>query len=563
MCRHFSSSANTGLENKQLFELLKIWTTPHTTKADDIQTFRTFQSETQLDAALSYHMLNHEETTRAHGRWWILHPHEHKRVVWDVLMFNLVLWDLVMIPLGQFEYTETPSLARMAMFTRVFWTVDLFVTFCTGFVCADGFIELRPNAIAKKYVRTWFGIDVVMVLCDWIEFLLTVDVGGISIARGVKATRIIRIVRMVRLLRLARVQQVLNTLVELINSVTLVIFIDLVKLLIIMLGSGHLLACMWYGVSKMSEGEETNWIIEFEYEEKPLFNRYVMAMRWAISQFAGGMDEVTPQSLPEHLYAVVVFFAAYWSGTVFVSILTSSMTKLILDKSGHTQTIATLRRYLLQHNVSPTLGLRIRRNALAALVAQENMMPEANVKLLKMVSDPLRAELDFEILSPKLVVHPFFCNYIKECPHVVRNVCYVAITTKGVSEGDVIFETGESPSEPKMHPIFTGALAYIENHGKMTARGPKDWIAEPHLWVIWVHRGRLLARVDSQLFAFDSHEFQTVVTRFHHRHCDPRDYAKAFIIQLNSQEKITDLPFDMNWSAHRYNRFYGSFDIGK
>merc|ERR1719502_549464 len=201
---------------------------------------------------------------------------------------------------------------------------------------------------------------------------------------------------MIRLLRLARMTEILNLLTERLDSEKLVILIDVVKLIIIMLGSGHMLACLWYAIGN-ADGGRKNWLTKYEYADEKLELRYLMSLRWAISQFAGGMDEVTPESLGEHSYAVVVYLTAFWSGAVFVSILTSSMTQWYIIGSQQSQSLTTLRRYLSQNGISKKLALRVQRNAKHALAEEQKHMPEEEVKLMMAVSEPLRVELHFEM----------------------------------------------------------------------------------------------------------------------------------------------------------------------
>merc|ERR1719359_1853039 len=204
--------------------------------------------------------------------------------------------------------------------------------------------------------------------------------------------------------------------------------------MVVMIGFGHIIACLWYAIGN-ADGGTRNWLVQHGYADENLSFQYVMSLRWAISQFAGGMDEVTPESLGEHIYAVVVFVSAFWSGAVFVSILTSSMTQWYIIGSQQAQQLTVLRRYLSQNGISKKLALRVQRNAKHSLAEEQKHMPENAVMLIKHVSEPLRVELHFEMYSPMLLVHPFFIRYMEECPHVVRKVCHTAMEMHQVSIG--------------------------------------------------------------------------------------------------------------------------------
>merc|ERR1711862_892922 len=114
------------------------------------------------------------------------------------------------------------------------------------------------------------------------------------------------------------------------------------------------------------------------------------------------MDEVTPEGFLENLYAIIVCLACFWSGTVFLSVLTSSMTRLYLERSKYAQQSAVLRRYLREKKISKGLALRLQRNAQHAVAGSYRTMPEDSVELIQYVSEPLRVELHFEMYSQML-----------------------------------------------------------------------------------------------------------------------------------------------------------------
>jgi len=473
-------------------------------------------------------------------RKFVVYPYAPGRSAWDIMSLFFVVYDMVMIPMGMFDLPEATFLLVMQWMTRVFWTLDMPLSFVSGFVTSDGTIEMRPSKICRRYVRSWFCLDVLVVGVDWLELVMSAFAEGLGIARLGKASRIFRILRMIRLLRLARMTEVLSFLTERINSEKLVIVLDILKLLVIMVGGGHGVACIWYALGKAESSE--NWLKEFEYVDEHLGFRYVMSLRWAMSQFAGGMDEVHPVSMIENVYAIVVFLFAFWSGAVFLSILTSSMTQFYIIGSQTSQQLVTLRQYLAQNRISNKLALRVTRNAQHAMAEQQRSMPEAGVLLIKKVSEPLRVELHFEMFSPMLCVHPFFARYIVECPHVVRKVCHQAMEKAAVSVGDIIFNVGEIPAKPKMFIVTMGQLRYNSVADGKHIVNEGQWISEAPLWVPWVHRGLLVAVADSYLCTLAAKEFQAIVDQFEHIGFDPRDYAKRFAEELNNHVgEVNDL----------------------
>lgn len=471
----------------------------------------------------------------------LIHPYNRYRSVWDIASLFLVLYDMVMIPLQLFELPEDGFLTTMQWVTRIFWTMDMPASFLSGYVATDGSIEMRPSKIISRYMISWFTLDTIVVGIDWFEVVISAGGDALGFARMGKASRIFRILRMIRLLRLARMKEVFDLLIERVNSEKVVILIDVVKLILLMTGAGHLIACGFWAVGNTSSEED--WVTQYEFDDKSLGHQYIMSLRWAISQFGGGMDEVTPRTLNEGVYAIFIYLVSYWSGAVFLSILTSSMTQLYLIGSQQSQALTVLRRYLTAHGITKKLMLRVQRNAQHALTEKQKSMPEVAVDMLALASESLRKEVHFEMFAPLLGQHPFFKVYIDEKPDVMRKVCHSAMSIMAITVGDVIFTLGETDTQPKMLFLNRGRLLYEHGTGEKQLISEGQWLCEGALWVAWSTRGRLSALADGNIYCMDAKSFQDIVTQFEHVHFDPRLYAEKFVRDLNQGilESISDL----------------------
>lgn len=470
----------------------------------------------------------------------IVHPDSVLRNAWDITSILFVFYDLVMIPLQFFSLRETTTMKFFTWTTRLWWTFDMAMSAFTGFVTEDGSYDMKFQNIWKRYLRSWFCLDLFVVTNDWSELFLSDVASGMGLARFVKVSRIVRGMRMLRLLRLARMSNVLNRLIEQIDSQSLLIVMDVMKLLFMMLGWGHIVACVWYGIGDASGNQ--NWLDEYKFRDRSFGICYLMSLRWAVSQFSGGMDEVTPQNKWEHTSALIVFIISFWAGTVFLSILTSSMTQWYIIGSKSTQQLCMLRSYLSQNHISKSLSLRIRRNAQFSINQEQRCMLEPQVEILGKLSKKLLADLHYELYSPILCQHPFFSCYARECPEVLRKVCHNAVQKIIVHRGETVFNVGESPVDPKMFFVTQGVFGYMSvSDGKVLLREGM-WVSEAPLWVPWVHRGLLVAVEDSELCTLDVNLFHEIVVQFEHIGFDPQVYAQRFVNDINLHvREVTDI----------------------
>merc|ERR1712099_113757 len=93
----------------------------------------------------------------------------------------ILLYDLFVLPLSVFGFSQQVFAEVMAALTSVFWSVDIVLNFFVGYHLPDGCTEMRPRRIACRYLRTWFGVDVLLVSID--IFLQWVLEDGVEVGR--------------------------------------------------------------------------------------------------------------------------------------------------------------------------------------------------------------------------------------------------------------------------------------------------------------------------------------------------------------------------------------------
>lgn len=521
-----------------MFELLPIWSRRKQLKSADTP---------KIGELVSHAPVAKVEEEPVDVPSWTLHPQNPFRTAWDLSSLALVMYDIVFLPLLFFDLNMPTFLSSMAWITRFFWTFDIPLTFLSGYVTKSGHIERHRPTIARQYLRTWFPLDLLIVILDWLECIIYWMASGMSgVTRLGKITRIFRLIRMVRLLRLAKIGQIVFMLVEQLSSERLRIAIGILKYVTLMLISGHVFACLWYfvGTSKANEG----WTIASDCLQQSQLHCYVVSFRWSLAQFGGGMDEIVPTNLAEHVAAVFAYMIAFWFGAALVSTLTSLITQFLIEGSHSNGQIKILRKYLEQNKISKHLAVRLTRNARWALLERRQMVHEEFVEIVGMLSEPLRMELRFEIYGPSLSAHPFFELWIVVCPAVTKRICHKAMSMMLVAAGDIVFDAGEIPTNPRMYIINHGLLDYGTQGGHSLEVGKSSWVAEPALWVSWTHRGILTATEDSRLYTLDAREFQAIASHFEYgQDFDPRVYAERVATHLNSMDArdVTDIvPLD-------------------
>lgn len=494
----------------------------------------------------------------------VVPPNRPWRVFWDVLASILVGYECIVIPLQFFELDD-PFIKTMVWCVRCFWTVDLPLSFFTGYLASDGKAVLDPCLVVKNYLKTWFAVDASMLFIDWAEQLLSSQINGLNAARlgkTVKSLRMIRMLRIWKIIKTIRTNQmpdILRSVVEyFFRSEVSFIVLGVLRILIIVVWLNHVMGCCWYGIGNGASDETDSWVKVHLASEDTVHYRYVTAFHWSLTQFTGTM-EVNPNNASERTYAVFMLLFAFVTGAIVVSSITSSMTRLQIARSQESNRFMTLRQFLLDNQISGRVAQRVQRNAQFAMMERKRNIPEGNIELLSMISEPLRVELHFEINMPILGNHPFLRNYAEINPGMMRQICHTATDKMSLSRGDVLFCHGEVSHDPRMYFLVSGRLTYIPQQGTRKTVAPKEWSCEAVLWTPWAHCGAMRAKQESTILALSSEKFQTIATQFHGHVQYAQRYGSAFVQHLNNEREnghfgLTDLEdpeMGVEWIADR------------
>lgn len=511
------------------FEVLEIWKASKQALDKLRKTNQSVDGESRYTKELSTIGGDEErEFEEEPHAWWIIHPHCRARVVWDVFSLMMVIYDMITIPMEYFQLPEDDGfLVFMEWATRLFWTIDMIWSSFTAVVLGDGTVQFNHCYILKRYAKTWLLLDVIINGTDW-----TMTALSSSGAEFFSLARIFRIVRVVRLLRLVRMQEVLSTITERIQSDKLSFLLSMVKIMVFVLSTSHLIACLWWGLGARNSSGPT-WVKDSNFDQAGLATKYLASLHWSLAQYTGGMDEITAVGPGERLFATVVWVFTFMASSFIVSSLTSNLTQLHIIGGARARQLATLRKYLSQNSVSSNLALRVQRSAQHAVNGE---LTQESVELLAVVSEPLKIEMHFAMYTGVVRSHPFFSDFIHEAPTVMRRICHYSMSTMLLISGDIIFSRGEELDEPKMYWVWKGHLNYVNPYSETLTLKEKQWIAEAALWTRWKHRGTLTAAHDAKLVCLDAKTFQEIANR--HKYdagFDPKLFAADFVESLNQQ----------------------------
>jgi len=471
----------------------------------------------------------------------ISYPSSPSRLAWDFIGAFLILYDLFAIPLDVFEPPETPFISGIDWFTLIFWTVNIPASLLVGFV-KDGITIMSPFRIAVQYFKTWFMVDLLVVVPDWAFKMHAGEEGsgGSAHAAKVKLLRTLRLLRMVRLLRLLKLRKILQNLNELIDTEYASIVANIVKMIVLLLVINHYIGCCWFLVGSNAPDKSRSWIAAHEFDDVEWGYQYFTAFHWSLTQFTPASMHVQPQNLQERVFAIAVVVFALVGFSYVVGSITGSLTQLRSMQEDTYKQFWNLRRYLKQNRVPMALSARIQRYLEHAWSSQKQKLTVTGTKLFSLLSEQLHSELQCEISLPHLRIHPLFSELNAVSATTVRRIANLALKRKLLARSDTMFIPGESATQ--MSIVVSGWLEYRradstgEDRQERVNKG-EDWISEPALWTpAWVHLGGLTAVTECDMVMVEPERFSAVIHRNPSAQGLTVTYAKNFLRWLNEQD---------------------------
>lgn len=528
-----------------------------------------------------------------------LHPFAPSRVIWDLLGVFMLGLDIVMMPLPVFDsntsglpsyYDEFSN--NLDIVAASYWTVDIFVSFSTGFTASDGNVEMRPYRIAKQYMRRWFTFDLVVVLTDWTALLTE----GAALNHGSWLRLVRTALRVARLARVIKMSRALNRLWMMVNSEFLVTVLGVAKLMIIIVAVNHYVACGWFWLGTLLSN---SWV-DNKLNGDSASYAYFTSLHWSLTQFTPASMEVHPYNEVERCYNVIVIIVAMLTFSSFVSSITQAMTHLAHTNRQKAQQEVAIRHYLFEHNISHQLTGRIWAYVQHSRITSAKRSRYTDIPSLMRMPDCIKKDLRVEIFLPVLLMHPLFDFYSLVDSAALASICrhaalevYLGAREEHLAFGQII---------KSMFAVVEGTIEYHENRAhdrefslskrKSTLRivhtgvthtgtssksvswsdasgedsltiGPGFWACEIALWANSVRNtGSFQAACSTELVTLHAETFRHQAIH-HYSSVDVlRRYAKLFVDRFNEageKENHEDVLF--NDSSHIVSMVQQCVDI--
>ena len=316
--------------------------------------------------------------------------------------------------------------------------------------------------LKREYLRGWFIVDLLSVLpFNYIMLFVSSNSDSSNIARSARFFRFVRAARFLRLIKLAKLSKLrdaMRVLKEFLNclgvsALEVEFGLRMIGLVVLMLGVGHVTACLWLyvGRSGLQREPPEGWMVgsheiarialpdgtiglkEGEY----IHEQYVDAFYWSIVTMSSvGYGDVLPTTTSERELGVIVITIGAFLYAYIIGAFSTIMAALSYDSARYDTKMRTVANYLKFLKVDPNILNRINR-FYEFRFANKIMFSEDDI--IKDLPPKLKAEIVLHRFQPTVDRIPFFRGLSED---VITSIC-VQFREYAVLPGDFVVCRGD------------------------------------------------------------------------------------------------------------------------
>lgn len=446
----------------------------------------------------------------------ILHPSSRIRLAWLMTTLAACIYEFATAPIELAHGSLThPTVQSLHTACSVVWTLDIVMNFLTA-VYINGALRFDLRTIAIEYSRTWLGMDIFIVTCEWLALVQVIESNTSSI---------LRIFRMFRLSKLLRVWKVHQRLSEILfHRVNILIsYLSAIQMCLTYVGGLHVMSCIIFWM-RFSFSTSSHRVQEFyDVDASDTLGCYLLSLEWTLSLLVWSQVG----TIGNRDAAIIACFR--FLGLIATSIFLARMmlvVRSLVDRQSQ-DLLQTTQSYLKTNCISNELAMKV--NGCISLYHKQSWLENKLLKetsLLERLPKLLQVDLSEEARVPLVCELRFFCQLRSRYRACFRHICVDAMSEIVASKQDIIFDTGHRSSQ--MFWVQFGAFSYLlaRKHSKLARFGrffetnPRSRttsvskgsaLCEISLWTDWVHTGKLCSTRAGLLLVLNASAFSKVV----------------------------------------------------
>jgi len=189
-----------------------------------------------------------------------LHPTTNFTAFWTFTIVILLLAAAILTPLYiSFASDDDETFTFLNDIFDICFALDIILNFLTAYVDIDRRIVWDQKKIAKRYLQSWFAVDLIAVLpfeiiSSWIFDAYHSSDQTSQLFRLFRIPRLIRLLKIFRLIKMLKIFSISQSAPKIVKKLSLNVNVTRVlKIFLSFVFLNHIVGCLWFFVVRKRE----------------------------------------------------------------------------------------------------------------------------------------------------------------------------------------------------------------------------------------------------------------------------------------------------------------------
>ena len=383
---------------------------------------------------------------------WIILPDNPYKKMWDLLIAILILYSAIITPY-EIAFSDSNKSNWFEIFIDILLAIDIVLTFFSAYTDDEENLVKNHKKIIKKYLKSWFIIDIISVLP--ISYIFNPQGKYSGLTKISKLPKLYRLVKLTKLLRITKMSSKGN-----LNKVTK-FFMEKLKInanverlfffVLTFLLMNHLCACFWYFMAKIEDFSPDSWVVRLGYIDSSNIELYIISFYWTLTTVTTvGYGDITAGTTIERIYNLFIMSFGVLLYSFAIGSLSSIVSTLDQKSEEMNQKLQILSSIKKEFNLEQNIYDKVRkvikydlsRNQKDKMVFLQELPNKLRIELSQIMHDKVIQNFYFfrdqpsdffAYVAPLLKPVKFSQNdYLYKCQDMIDEMYFVA-------KGTVIF----------------------------------------------------------------------------------------------------------------------------
>ena len=396
---------------------------------------------------------------------WIILPDNPYKKIWDLIIAFLILYSAIITPY-EIAFSDNNKSNWFEILIDIFLAIDIVLTFFSAYTDEEENLVKNHKKIIKKYLKSWFIIDIISVLPLNTVFKSGKFSGLTKISKLPKLYRLIKLTKLLRMTKMSskgnlnRVTKFFMEKLKINANVERLFFFVLTFLLM-----NHLCACFWYFMAKIEDFSPDSWVVRLGYMDSSNLELYIISFYWTLTTVTTvGYGDITAGTTIERIYNLFIMSFGVLLYSFAIGSLSSIVSTLDQKSEEMNQKLQILSSIKKEFNLEQGIYDKVRkvikydlsRNQKDKMVFLQELPNKLRIELSQIMHDKVIQNFYFfrdqpsdffAYVAPLLKPVKFSKNdYLYKCQDMIDEMYFVA-------KGTVIFCLDKRYGEKEIREI--------------------------------------------------------------------------------------------------------------